>query len=74
MTLAVPKLALTGLRKSFRVKGAALPVLNGIDISVGSGGFLSVIGPSGCGKTTVFNIIAGLLEPEAALEPAALPA
>ena len=64
MTLAVPKLALTGLRKSFRVKGAALPVLNGIDISVGAGGFLSVIGPSGCGKTTVFNIIAGLLEPD----------
>jgi NitT/TauT family transport system ATP-binding protein len=64
MTHAVPKLSLSGLRKSFNVKGSQLPVLNGIDISVASGGFLSVIGPSGCGKTTVFNIIAGLLEPD----------
>jgi NitT/TauT family transport system ATP-binding protein len=64
MTIVVPKLSLTGLRKSFNVKGAVLPVLNGIDIRVASGGFLSVIGPSGCGKTTVFNIIAGLLEPD----------
>jgi len=38
--------------------------LNGVDINVEEGGFLSVIGPSGCGKTTVFNIIAGLLKPD----------
>ena len=38
--------------------------MNGVDINVEEGGFLSVIGPSGCGKTTVFNIIAGLLKPD----------
>lgn len=41
-----------------------MQVLNGVDINVEEGGFLSVIGPSGCGKTTVFNIIAGLLKPD----------
>src|SRR5260221_4682262 len=65
MTAPRPKLSLQGIHKSFTSKGSALPVLNGVDITVAQGGFLSVIGPSGCGKTTVFNIIAGLLEPDA---------
>ncbi len=65
MIASPPKLSLQGIHKSFISKGAALPVLNGVDISVEQGGFLSVIGPSGCGKTTVFNIIAGLLTPDA---------
>src|SRR5258706_2531322 len=34
-----------------------------IDLEIESGRFVSLIGPSGCGKTTIFNIIAGLLEP-----------
>lgn len=65
MIASPPKLSLQGIHKSFISKGAALPVLNGVDINVAQGGFLSVIGPSGCGKTTVFNIIAGLLAPDA---------
>jgi NitT/TauT family transport system ATP-binding protein len=58
------KLSLQNLKKSFTTKGETLQVLNGVDINVEEGGFLSVIGPSGCGKTTVFNIIAGLLKPD----------
>lgn len=65
MTLSPPKLSLKGIYKSFLTKGHPLQVLNGVDIDVAQGGFLSVIGPSGCGKTTVFNIIAGLIEPDA---------
>ena len=64
MNLLSPKLSLKGIHKSFLTKGRPLKVLNGIDIDVAQGGFLSVIGPSGCGKTTVFNIIAGLIEPD----------
>ena len=59
-----PKLSLQGIFKSFVTKGESLQVLNGVDIEVAQGGFLSVIGPSGCGKTTVFNIIAGLIAPD----------
>lgn len=35
--------------------------LEGVDLSVAEGGFVSVIGPSGCGKSTLFNIIGGLI-------------
>ena len=59
------KLSLRGVHKSFVSNGKPLKVLNGVDIDVEAGGFVSVIGPSGCGKTTVFNIIAGLLKPDA---------
>jgi NitT/TauT family transport system ATP-binding protein len=64
MNSMTPKLSLKGIHKSFVTKGQSLQVLDGVDIDVAQGGFLSVIGPSGCGKTTVFNIIAGLIEPD----------
>ena len=35
--------------------------LDGVDLEVEEGEFLTVVGPSGCGKTTLLNILAGLL-------------
>jgi NitT/TauT family transport system ATP-binding protein len=35
--------------------------LDGVDLNVAEGEFVSVIGPSGCGKSTLFNIIGGLI-------------
>ena len=40
-----------------------IPVLEGVDLSVGRGDFLAVIGPNGGGKTTLLKVILGLLEP-----------
>lgn len=37
-----------------------VPALEGIDLLVPRGQFLSVVGPSGCGKTTLLNLVAGL--------------
>jgi NitT/TauT family transport system ATP-binding protein len=39
--------------------------LQGFDIDVNEGEFLSIVGPSGCGKSTFLNILLGLLKPEA---------
>ena len=38
-------------------------VLNGIDLKVRRGGFVSIKGPSGAGKTTFLNILGGNLQP-----------
>lgn len=59
------QLALRGIRKAFPAKGGAVPVLDGLNFDIYERDFVSIIGPSGCGKTTVFNVIAGLLEPDA---------
>jgi NitT/TauT family transport system ATP-binding protein len=56
---ATPALEARGLSLSY---GARL-VLDGIDLSVADGEFLSIVGPSGCGKTTLLRLLAGLLLP-----------
>ncbi len=38
-------------------------VLDGIDLGVLPGDFISLIGPSGCGKSTLLRLVAGILEP-----------
>ncbi|MHA6483991.1 ABC transporter ATP-binding protein [Paenibacillus sp. strain BS8-2] len=43
-------------------KGASL-ALEGIDLQVAKGEFISLVGPSGCGKTTLLSLLAGLLKP-----------
>ena len=59
------QLSIRGIRKSFERKKIVTPVLADISFDIYERDFVSVIGPSGCGKTTVFNIIAGLLDPDA---------
>ena len=59
-----PKIRISGVVKRFRweKKGEQhdLLALDGVDLDVGDGEFVSVIGPSGCGKTTLLRIVAGL--------------
>ncbi len=56
-----PKIAVSGLRKSF---GRKL-VLDGIELSCGVGESLVVIGGSGTGKSVLIKCILGLLQPDA---------
>lgn len=37
--------------------------VEGIELAVAPGEFVSLVGPSGCGKTTILSIVAGLLQP-----------
>ena len=40
-------------------------VLDGIDLAVADGEFLTILGPSGSGKTTILRLIGGFTEPSA---------
>jgi iron(III) transport system ATP-binding protein len=37
--------------------------VDGVDLDIGKGEFMTFLGPSGCGKTTTLRMIAGLIEP-----------
>jgi NitT/TauT family transport system ATP-binding protein len=55
-----PLLRLSGIGKVFRTGTLAI---DGVDLEMDTGAFLSLLGPSGCGKSTLLRIIAGLAEP-----------
>jgi ABC-type nitrate/sulfonate/bicarbonate transport system ATPase subunit len=59
------KIAVKGIVKSFSHNGVNLRVLDGVTLHAREGEFVTILGPSGCGKSTLFNIIAGLLPPDA---------
>ncbi len=53
-----------GVSKVFNRDAAnRVDALVGIDLTVHTGEFVSLIGPSGCGKSTLLRLIADLLEP-----------
>jgi putative ABC transport system ATP-binding protein len=51
------------VKKVYAVKGNAIPVLHGIDLTVHEGEFVGIMGPSGSGKTTLLNLAATIDEP-----------
>ena len=55
-----PIISLRGVGKTF---GTGTRALDGLDLDIREGEFLSLLGPSGCGKSTALRIIAGLSEP-----------
>ncbi len=57
----MPYLELQGLHRNF----GPVKALNGIEIALGEGEFLSLLGPSGCGKTTALRLVAGFDRPDA---------
>lgn len=61
VTSSLNILETVGLTRSF---GGHVAV-NGVSLAVREGEFKSIIGPNGAGKTTLFNLISGMLAPNA---------
>lgn len=55
----MPSLEIIDLKASY----GSTPVLDGISVSIATGGVLGLIGPSGSGKSTVLRVLVGLLKP-----------
>jgi NitT/TauT family transport system ATP-binding protein len=53
--------SISGLSKVFDKAGVT--ALEGIELDVGKGEFVSLIGPSGCGKSTLLRIVGDIVEP-----------
>ncbi len=56
-----PLLRAEGLVKSYRGRR----VVDGVSFHVGPGEVVGLLGPNGAGKTTSFNVVVGLVQPEA---------
>ncbi len=54
-----------GATKVFDVGADQTRALDGIDLEIGKGAFVSLIGPSGCGKSTLLRLIGDLTQPTA---------
>jgi putative ABC transport system ATP-binding protein len=52
-----------GLVKEFTMGDQTLRALNGVDLDIKRGEYISIMGPSGSGKSTLFNAIGGLDKP-----------
>ena len=51
------------LARHYYLGGSVIRALDGIDVKINRGEYVSVVGPSGSGKTTLFNLIGGLDRP-----------
>jgi NitT/TauT family transport system ATP-binding protein len=56
---------LEGVAKVYGRIGAAVPALDRVSLTVGTGEFVCLVGASGCGKSTLLNLVAGLDRPTA---------
>ncbi len=56
-------IAIESLNKTFVGQdGGAVVALDGVDLHIRRGEFVTIVGPSGCGKSTLLSVVAGLLE------------
>ncbi|MCV3243283.1 ABC transporter ATP-binding protein [Mesorhizobium sp. ZC-5] len=47
----------------FTTERGTITALDGIDLTVPKGGFLTLLGPSGCGKSTLLRVVADIIQP-----------
>ncbi len=54
---------LRNLLRHYQMGDETVRALDGVDLNIGRGEYVSIVGPSGSGKTTLFNLIGGLDKP-----------
>ena len=52
-----------GVSKVYATESGEIAALDGVDLDIAEGEFVTLLGPSGCGKSTLLHIVAGLTEP-----------
>ncbi|CDN51498.1 ABC transporter ATP-binding protein [Neorhizobium galegae] len=58
------KISFQSVTKTFSIAGQiSFNALQGLNLDIEDGEFITVVGPSGCGKSTAMNIAAGLTNP-----------
>jgi putative ABC transport system ATP-binding protein len=60
-----PLLQVSGLTKSYATPQGPMPVLKGVDLTLGASESLALLGESGSGKSTLLHLIGGLDEADA---------
>ncbi|MGY1723733.1 ABC transporter ATP-binding protein [Blastococcus sp. SYSU DS0533] len=62
----MPAVQMAGVAKTYRGRGGqVLRALDGLDMTVDSGGVHGLLGPNGSGKTTSIRVLLGLVRPSA---------
>jgi putative ABC transport system ATP-binding protein len=58
-----PVIELRGVEKHYQMGDTLVKALQGIDLKIFPGDYISILGPSGCGKSTMLNILGCLDQP-----------
>ncbi len=61
--MAAERIRFEGVSVDFPTAQGPMRVIDGIELQIAQGEFVSVIGPSGCGKTTLMNLLGGFVRP-----------
>ena len=59
-----PILTADSVVREYSQGGTSIPVLSGVNLSVGGGEKVAIVGASGSGKTTLLNLLGGLDDPD----------
>lgn len=62
-TSIAEEVEIADLHKRFDLEGSVVNALQGIDLNVRKGEFVSIVGGSGCGKSTLLRLLVGLDSP-----------